>query len=326
MIKNLTIATLLLLTPSNIKPYNVYPFGTTFNRTLTEQYSSGQNYAQYWTVGPDTFNSIGGPTVRTRIIQYNQYLTVGNDVFQRTYLYKYTELQTNGNTYTGSQNWTSQLQLDPQFYSRISFKHALIYWDYGWNITNFHNLFFNNFTSYSGIKQQCDNIDLEITTENGTNITSYDFAKADSPTQYNDTFNALNSWKNYTLNFNESGTTANSYAWLDVIVLYADQQGIKNYTDQQIDIYNHALDNYSDQIVFSMEINEAPPSTPTDSYEIIDIPGLMFSILGMPFAWISTAFDLTLFPGTPYTINIAHVFMAIISASIFIFIIKKVIK
>lgn len=64
----------------------------------------------------------------------------------------------------------------------------------------------------------------------------------------------------------------------------------------------------------------------TTTTEIVDIPGLMFTILGMPFAWLSTAFNLTVFPGTPYAVNISHIFFAIIGALILIYIIKKVMK
>lgn len=60
--------------------------------------------------------------------------------------------------------------------------------------------------------------------------------------------------------------------------------------------------------------------------EIVDIPGLLLTILGMPFAFVSQAFDLTVFPGTPYAVNLSHIFLAIIAAGILIFIIKKVLK
>lgn len=64
----------------------------------------------------------------------------------------------------------------------------------------------------------------------------------------------------------------------------------------------------------------------TNNYEVIDLPGLMFDILGMPFAWLSTAFNLTIFPGTPYAINISHIIMAILGCLLLIVIVKKVIK
>lgn len=60
--------------------------------------------------------------------------------------------------------------------------------------------------------------------------------------------------------------------------------------------------------------------------EVIDIPGLIFTILGMPFAWISTAFDLTLFPGTAYAIDIADLFLSLIGILILIIIIRKMLK
>lgn len=62
------------------------------------------------------------------------------------------------------------------------------------------------------------------------------------------------------------------------------------------------------------------------NYEVLDIPGLMFTILGMPFAFISTAFDLTLFAGTPYAINITTLFFTLIGSLIIIYVLKKVIK
>ena len=65
------------------------------------------------------------------------------------------------------------------------------------------------------------------------------------------------------------------------------------------------------------------PSTPGITYEVIDIPGLMMYILGMPFSFISTAFNLTLFQGTQYQINISSIFMTIVFALLLIFIIRK---
>lgn len=63
-----------------------------------------------------------------------------------------------------------------------------------------------------------------------------------------------------------------------------------------------------------------------ESGEIVDIPGTMFTILGMPFAFLSQAFDLTVFPNTMYAVNISHIFVALISALILIVVIKKILK
>lgn len=65
---------------------------------------------------------------------------------------------------------------------------------------------------------------------------------------------------------------------------------------------------------------------PDGTYEIVDIPGMMFEILGMPFAFVSQAFNLTLFPGTPYQINIANLFLSIIAIFVFVWLLLIFIK
>ncbi len=62
------------------------------------------------------------------------------------------------------------------------------------------------------------------------------------------------------------------------------------------------------------------------NYEVVDIPGLLFEMLGMPFAWISTAFNVTLFSGTPYAINVSRLFFELICTLLLIVILRKVIK
>lgn len=60
--------------------------------------------------------------------------------------------------------------------------------------------------------------------------------------------------------------------------------------------------------------------------EVIDLPGLLFTMIGMPFAWISTAFNVTLFSGTAYAVNISRLFFEIICTLILIIVLRKVIK
>ena len=62
------------------------------------------------------------------------------------------------------------------------------------------------------------------------------------------------------------------------------------------------------------------------TYEVIDIPGLMWEILTMPFAFVSQAFNLTLFPGTPYQLNIANLFLSIIAIVVFVWLISFFLK
>lgn len=61
------------------------------------------------------------------------------------------------------------------------------------------------------------------------------------------------------------------------------------------------------------------------NYEVVDIPGMMFEILTMPFTFISMAFNLTLFPGTPYTLDVSNLFLTIIGILIFVWILKKLV-
>lgn len=56
--------------------------------------------------------------------------------------------------------------------------------------------------------------------------------------------------------------------------------------------------------------------------EIIDLPGLMIQIISMPFTFITTAFNVTIFPGTPYQVNIGNFILGIIALLTLLFIIK----
>lgn len=93
-----------------------------------------------------------------------------------------------------------------------------------------------------------------------------------------------------------------------------------DFTDNSEDTYNRVpYLEYAD-IVLNRTIGT--PST----YEVVDIGGIMFDILTMPFAFVSRAFNMTLFPNTAYQVNISTLFLALFAALAFIFIIKKFIK
>ena len=64
----------------------------------------------------------------------------------------------------------------------------------------------------------------------------------------------------------------------------------------------------------------------TLDYEVIDLPGLMFDILGMPFAWLSIAFNFTLFEGTPYAINISTLLLGLLVSLIALIIFRIIMK
>lgn len=60
------------------------------------------------------------------------------------------------------------------------------------------------------------------------------------------------------------------------------------------------------------------------NYDALDLPSLLWEILAMPFAFISQAFDLTLFPGTPYQINISNTILVFIGLLILLVALKIV--
>ena len=65
---------------------------------------------------------------------------------------------------------------------------------------------------------------------------------------------------------------------------------------------------------------------PTGTTEVVDIPSIMFDVLTMPFTFISIAFNLTLFPGTPYQINISNLFLILIAVAVFAFLMSILLK
>lgn len=60
--------------------------------------------------------------------------------------------------------------------------------------------------------------------------------------------------------------------------------------------------------------------------EIIDVPGMLFEIIMMPWRFISIAFNLTIFPGTPYSINFTNLLAGIFAAILSIAVVKIVLK
>ena len=88
------------------------------------------------------------------------------------------------------------------------------------------------------------------------------------------------------------------------------------------------MQNLSDPATI-LEIKTLLPSFSITGYyvngqtmEIVDIPGMMLTIITLPFSFVSTAFNLTLFAGTPYQINISNLLMTLFAVLVFTFIIK----
>ena len=64
----------------------------------------------------------------------------------------------------------------------------------------------------------------------------------------------------------------------------------------------------------------------THNYEVIDLPGLIFNIFALPFTFITKAFDLTIFPGTPYQLNLSNLLMVVLSGLTFLFLINLLMR
>lgn len=73
----------------------------------------------------------------------------------------------------------------------------------------------------------------------------------------------------------------------------------------------------------NIEITSAKNNV-TYTQEIVDIPSLMFTILGLPFSFISQAFDLTIFPGTPYQVNFSNIFLGFIAIAMLLWVLKLI--
>lgn len=81
---------------------------------------------------------------------------------------------------------------------------------------------------------------------------------------------------------------------------------------------------YGRELTYEIQWKADIPQSGTG--EIIDIPGMMLMVLGMPFTFVAQAFDLTIFPGTYYQVNLAHIALAVIGAGLIIFVFKKFLK
>ena len=80
-------------------------------------------------------------------------------------------------------------------------------------------------------------------------------------------------------------------------------------------------------ISYITSTGSTPPSTPTTSnYEIVPIIPMLYSILTMPFSFLSQAFNLTLFVGTPYEVHIGSIILIILSILILLFFARLIIK
>ena len=145
------------------------------------------------------------------------------------------------------------------------------------------------------------------------------------------TLSSAQSWFDY-LSISTYQTEENIYSWAPQNKLKTPKNNNEMFTEMYIyirawgfhkSIYNQDFPAWIPYTYYNYtgyaEINvEVPAST----IEVVDIGGLMLQIISMPFSFISTAFNLTLFPGTPYQINIGNFILGILAILTILFIIK----
>lgn len=96
-------------------------------------------------------------------------------------------------------------------------------------------------------------------------------------------------------------------------------------TQQSLGTTNSNYNNYGEDL-FTLDNGEIFGKTAiTGGYEVVDIPSLMFTILTLPFSFITQAFNITMFPNTPYSINIGNLFLSIVAIIILMWLLQKII-
>lgn len=129
----------------------------------------------------------------------------------------------------------------------------------------------------------------------------------------------VNDWENYSYNL-PINTTKKYYA---TIVL---ERFITDETETTKPVFtNKPVMETTNSIQAILQFNISENQTIVKQ-EVIDLPSLIFTILSMPFSFISQAFNLTLFPNTPYSIDIGNIFLALIGTLILIFVIGLIAK
>ena len=116
-------------------------------------------------------------------------------------------------------------------------------------------------------------------------------------------------------------TTSNNPTTERTMYIYAQIEAV--YTCNASETFNY---NYAKNTRIANLNSIGTATIDNKDVEVIDLPGLLFTILTMPFSFISTAFNLTIFPGTPYQLNISNLVMTLIASLLLIFIIKKFTK
>lgn len=233
--------------------------------------------------------------------------------------------------------------------SASPFDHQMInYWYDGTIIYETSAIIITEITTYSGLTNNI--IDYEISLLNNNYAESYEEIEADiiqyktnndlsefiNQTNYAILNNQKTIFTNITNNYSYTQTkNINEYTiaqntnittniqlnniWKTYIITYVKWTD-NTYEELAIDLY------HIDNDLITMDTGEIFGSIYTGGgYEYVDIPNLMFTILTLPFSFITQAFNITLFPNTPYSINIGNLFLSIVAIILLMWILQKII-
>lgn len=182
------------------------------------------------------------------------------------------------------------------------------------NLINFNNIAttFTNNVHYLNVFDSSPYIyNLEFSTSKGLipSSSTDKYFLSITGTYNNDTANLL---LNYQLDINSG-----YLVYYGQPILIAVSDGGSGAVGSDIDYLTFTITKYTNGVYV--------PSTPNEpTTEIIDMNSLLFTILTLPFAFLSQAFNFTFFEGTPYAFNLSTIILSIISIAILIMIIKLI--
>lgn len=255
----------------------------------------------------------------------NAFLSIRNSVYTQAWvsdkylrintwhLYEITPYYTaNDNTITIDTDISIELKLSGAIGSNVSSMYSYTAIANDTPYLREHLQDYIDLTLTSSIESQLEQLENNVswsytTTQNEQPIGSnYEYELTQ---RYTSTLTARNGEKVYVLIRQHLANAGqyNFYYWLN----YNWNQGYSNAWNNFISITPNTFKIQAEDILMP-------------NYEVVDIPGLMFTIISLPFSFISTAFNLTIFPNTPYAVNFANLFMVILAAFILMWLIKKV--
>lgn len=335
MIKNLLLATLITIgTPT---PKGALYFEKTYYKALTSQKTQNGTYGSdptwerltiydYGNIGQNTLNGIDVSMrqieyVYTRIYSSYERILVEN--------YYYIEIKTNGNIFNGDAIFNSITNYIPENWSYVLYQKAYMTYETGYNIADYSTNIYSitPSTSIDNATTTLDTLLVKINaSDNGWYINNS--GNSTQTAMKNQVFGQINQQLiggGYEYNYTRGYQEEIGY------IMHTAMEASGNYTNSQESSYININENAVNSIAWHTNIEDAISPTPTptptpDGYEVVDLPGLMFTVLGLPFAWMSTAFNLTIYPGTPYEVNFGYLFLGIVGLLIIIFIIRKLLK